>query len=408
MAVNKQQLNTHMTHLEDLIFLQGVKGGQDAIHFLRKYRELLKGNSTSSVDTTVKWDGAPAIFMGPHPESGNFLVAKKSIFAKTTPMWYESIKDIDADPKLSSDLKAKFKVAFNMYKDAGIKKIIQGDFLFAKADLKTKRVGEEEFVSFQPNTIVYMVPAKSELGKKIKKMKMGIVFHTQYTGSALDSMRSDFSITMPKAPDNVWQIDAKYPDMAGTATLTASESRTVDKKLSAAGSAFRSIPAEAFKVITHAPIAIHLCTYVNKFVRAGTTPSSAEAAAGFSAYLKGYFDKERDKRSTIKGKAAVDQREMEIVRPLSAISNEKMKKLFEMYYCMQEVKDLFVKKLSLAGNVKTFLQMANGDLKVTGHEGFVAIDKTGTNSVKLVDRMEFSYANFSDEVIKGWQSDLRR
>ena len=76
MAVSKQQLNTHMTHLEDLVFLQGIDGTRDAIHFLRKYRELLKGNSTSAVNTTVKWDGAPAIFMGcllytsPSPRDG--------------------------------------------------------------------------------------------------------------------------------------------------------------------------------------------------------------------------------------------------------------------------------------------------------------------------------------------------
>jgi len=408
MAVSKQQLNTHMTHLEDLVFLQGIDGTRDAIHFLRKYRELLKGNSTSSVNTTVKWDGAPAIFMGPHPETGNFLVAKKSIFAKRDPKWYESKAEIDSDPKISADLKAKFKVAFDMYKDAKISKIIQGDFLFSAADIKPKRIGEEEFISFQPNTIVYMIPAKSDLGKMIKKMKMGIVFHTQYTGSALDSMRSDFSITMPKKPDNVWQISAEYPDMSGTATLTASESRTVDTKLSTAGSAFRTIGAEAFKVISHPPIAIHLCTYVNKFVRGGLTPTPAEAAAGFLVYLKEYFDKERDKRSSVKGKANVSAREMEVVQPIKSISAEKMKKIFQLYYCLQEIKNLFVKKLSLAGNVKTFLQMKSGDLKVTGHEGFVAIDKTGTNSVKLVDRMEFSYANFSDDVVKGWESDLRK
>jgi hypothetical protein len=136
-------------------------------------------------------------------------------------MWYESTKDIDADSKISSDLKAKFKVAFDCYKDAKIDKIIQGDFLFSKADVGTKTINGEEFVSFQPNTIVYMVPAKSDLGKKLKKMKMGIVFHTAYTGKTLQSMTSSFTITMPKQPDSVWQIDAKYPDMAGTATLTA-------------------------------------------------------------------------------------------------------------------------------------------------------------------------------------------
>ena len=45
---------------------------------------------------------------------------------------------------------------------------------------------------------------------------------------------------------------------------------------------------------------------------------------------------------------------------------------------------------------------------MTAHEGFVATDKLKTNTLKLVDRLEFSYANFSDDVIKGWESDLRR
>ena len=395
MAVSKQKLNTHMTHLEDLVFLGGVDGTRDAIHFLRKYRELLKGNSTSSVNTTVKWDGAPAIFMGPHPETGNFLVAKKSIFAKR-------------DPKISSDLKAKFKIAFDMYKDAGIKKIIQGDFLFAAADIKPKRIGEEEFISFQPNTIVYMIPAKSDLGKTIKKMKMGIVFHTQYTGTALDSMRSDFSITMPKKPDNVWQISAEYPDMSGTATLTAAESRTVDSNLSTVGTEFRKIPASAFKILEHEPIAIICTTYVNTFIRGGVAVSPKVAATGLIPYIREKFKKEADNKKTVKGKAAVNARMMEIIKPLQSIGGTKLQSIFMVYYGLQEVKNLFVKKLSLAGNVKTFLQMKSGDLKVTGHEGFVAIDKSGTNSVKLVDRMEFSYANFSDDVVKGWESDLRK
>ena len=168
--MEKANKNTHLNHLEDMVFLGHIDGTRDAIHFLRKYRELLKGNSTSAVNTTVKWDGAPAIFMGPHPESGNFLVAKKSIFAKRDPKWYESKAEIDADPKISADLKAKFKVAFDMYKDAKISKIIQGDFLFSAADIKPKRIGEEEFISFQPNIIVFMIPAKCDLGKMILKM----------------------------------------------------------------------------------------------------------------------------------------------------------------------------------------------------------------------------------------------
>ena len=66
-----------------------------------------------------------------------------------------------------------------------------------------------------------------------------------------------------------------------------------------------------------------------------------------------------------------------------------------------------IKRLSKASFVKTFLKTNDG-WKVTGQEGFVASDKLGVNSIKLVDRLEFSYANFNQDVIKGWQSDFRR
>jgi len=45
--------------------------------------------------------------------------------------------------------------------------------------------------------------------------------------------------------------------------------------------------------------------------------------------------------------------------------------------------------------------------KVTGEEGYVAIDKLGGDAVKIVDRMEFSYANFSPDILKGWDSPTR-
>lgn len=49
--------NTHMTHLEDLIFDEGVDGTRRAINFLRDLRDMLAGNSDKKLDVTVKWDG---------------------------------------------------------------------------------------------------------------------------------------------------------------------------------------------------------------------------------------------------------------------------------------------------------------------------------------------------------------
>jgi hypothetical protein len=64
-------------------------------------------------------------------------------------------------------------------------------------------------------------------------------------------------------------------------------------------------------------------------------------------------------------------------------------------------KEYIIAKLDSASSIGTMLKTNNG-FKVTSPEGYVAIDRVG-NALKLVNRMEFSKANFSSDIIKGWQ-----
>ena len=66
-----------------------------------------------------------------------------------------------------------------------------------------------------------------------------------------------------------------------------------------------------------------------------------------------------------------------------------------------QAKKMIIDKMNKASQIGTFLRTASG-FKATTPEGFVAIDRVG-NAVKLVDRLEFSRANFSPDVLKGWQ-----
>ena len=63
---------------------------------------------------------------------------------------------------------------------------------------------------------------------------------------------------------------------------------------------------------------------------------------------------------------------------------------------------IIIDKLNKVDSLKTFLKTQSG-YEVTNPEGFVAMDRLGKNSLKLVDRLQFSKANFSSEYIKGWQ-----
>jgi hypothetical protein len=127
--MEKATKNTHLNHLEDMVFLGHIDGTRDAVHFIQKLRDLLIGNTNRDLQTSVKWDGAPAIWMGPHPVDKEFFIAKKSLFNKM-PLYYQSERAIKRSPDLSTELKQKFLLAYKLFKDVKFDKILQGDFLF--------------------------------------------------------------------------------------------------------------------------------------------------------------------------------------------------------------------------------------------------------------------------------------
>ena len=141
---DKAGKNLHLEHIEDEIINFGVDGGRAAINFIRSLRDMLAGASRSSVNMTVKWDGAPAIFAGTDPSDGKFFVAKKSVF-NATPKLYKTNEEIDED--LKGALNSKFKVALAEFPKLGIKGVLQGDLMFTD-DVSTKKIDGTESVSY--------------------------------------------------------------------------------------------------------------------------------------------------------------------------------------------------------------------------------------------------------------------
>ena len=232
--------NLHLEHIEDEILNYGIDGGRASINFIQSLGDMLSGESRSSINMTVKWDGAPAIFAGIDPEDGRFFVAKKSVF-NVDPKLYKTSKEIDAD--LSGDLNAKFKVALAEFSKLGITGVLQGDLMYTSSDLSSETIDGVSYYTFQPNTIVYAVPTDSDLGRVMKKSKIGVVWHTTYSGSTLPDMKASFGVNISKLSktSSVWMDDATYKDVSGRATFTATETAAITKILSQAGSTFRRI-----------------------------------------------------------------------------------------------------------------------------------------------------------------------
>ena len=401
----KEGKNVHLEHIEDLVFNEGVSGTRNAILFLRSVRDMLSGSSTKRINITTKWDGAPAIFAGIDPEDGQFFVAKKGLFNKN-PQMFKSLADIKTSG-MSAELQSKFNTSYTEFKKLGIKSgVYQGDLMFTKEDLSKETINGVSYITFQPNTIVYAVPATSSLAKKIRKSKIGIVWHTTYTGDTIESMTSSFGqsiVSKMRSVSSVWMDDATYKDVSGTATFTAEETANLTSILSQAGKIFQRLPAAALNDIAgEEEFLIRLKAFNNSKVRQGTLiTNERKHVSELIKHFKDYYNKQADTRKSDKGKQAqLDKMKM----LMSYFDNHSgnLVKIYQVVTLLTSAKGMIVDKLNKTGSMPTFLRTKNGFM-TTSQEGYVAIDHMKGGAVKLVDRMEFSRANFSPEVIKGWQ-----
>jgi hypothetical protein len=398
--------NLHMTHAEDAVIDGGVNGTRNVINYFRGIRDMLSGKSSASVNLSVKWDGAPALFAGIDPRDGKFFIAKKGVFNKN-PKIYKTAKEIDDDDSVKGDLNAKFKVALAELSKLGIEGVVQGDFLFTNEDLSKTTIDGESYITFHPNTIVYAIPENSALAKRISKSKIGVVWHTRYRGQDFESMSASFGETIAsnfKEVNSVWAVDAVFEDKSGSATMTQDETDGITKILSDAGRVFRTVRANILRELAeNSELNMRVNTYINSKIRQG---SSVGDPKGFVIelvqYIQEYYQKEMDKKKSEQGKRVQKDKSDAALKMFTPANQKEIEKVFVLYNHIVDAKHFLLNKLNQVQGMKTFLKTNRG-YEVTNPEGFVVIDRLGKNTLKLVDRLEFSKANFSPEYIKGWQ-----
>ena len=398
-----EQKNTHMTHIEDKVLYGGVNGTREAINALRNLRDMLAGESSGKL--SVKWDGAPAIFCGKDPRDDVFFVAKKGIFAKN-PKVYKTNAEIDAD--MTGDLASKMKLALKHLPDLGITDVIQGDFLFSKEDLVTDTIDGQKYTTFHPNTIIYAIPYDD--AQAVRNAKIGIVWHTTYKGDDFESMKASYGVDVSKfkPSKNVWSQDAMLTNVGG-ATMNKKETAEVTKNLSNAGKIFNQIAGSTLRELErNQDLATLIEQYNNTFVREGQLiPNSNTHVTGLMKWVTNKFKKEMDKRKTEKGKMVQQKKLDEIMKFFSPRNKKSLVSIFDLQKSLVLAKLKLINKLNSIAKYDAFVQTTKGYKVKTGAEGFVAIDKLGGDAVKLVDRLEFSYNNFSPDILKGWDKPKR-
>lgn len=393
--------NLHLEHLEDQIILQGIDGGRGSINFLRELRDMLKGNASGRVNMTVKWDGAPAIFCGPHPETKEFFVAKKSLFNKT-PLYYTSEQEIKDAPELSGDLESKFLDSFKYFSKLGMEEILQGDLMFT-SDKEKVTIDGEKFITFQPNTILYMVQEDSKIGKEINNAKIGIVFHTTYTGSTIEDLSASFGAKLPNGNNDIWMDDATYKDVTGYGSMTAKETVALTQALTNTGKQFHKIKRKDLNKFmqlqqllkSKGAVGASYMTYTNALIRGGKFKPNGQEYINF--VTDHWRDKVVAKLKTEKNRKIKEEIGMQIESELRALRGFiDALTLFQKH--LVEGKQLIITALNRVKNVGTFKKTDKG-FEAVNPEGYVCIDRNG-GAVKLVDRMEFAYNNFTAQ--KNW------
>ena len=391
-----QDKNTHLEHLEDDIINRGAAGGDNAINFLKAVRNMLAG-SGQGTNMTVKWDGAPAIICGINPENGKFFVGTKSVFNVNPKINYTS-RDISRNH--GGVVAQKLEVCLANLKRLNIKGILQGDLLFTN-DLKAITIDGEKMISFTPNTITYAVPQNSNIGKRIAKAKMGIVFHTQYSGKKMNSLSASFGTVTGSSNRNIFLASAAYKETA--VLFPKSELNKFDAQIRMAeGSLRKAAPIlnlMSKNISDDLSIGYRLKTYFNHFIR--NSNSSMDKVSVMQKQFRDYFESvlqaEIDKRKTPKGKEKFIKAKKD---GLQFIDRNRQALYFAIasHITLGVAKNTLLQKMNQVQSIGNFIRTSTG-YRVTAPEGYVAVDKVA-GAIKLVDRLEFSRQNFT--MPKGW------
>ena len=392
--------NTHLEHLEDDIINRGSKGGVNAINFLKAVRDMLAGHSGTKINTTVKWDGAPAIICGVNPENGKFFVGTKSVFNVTPKINYTTA---DIRQNHSGAVAQKLSVCLAHLSTLNIKQILQGDLLFTN-DTKSVAIDGEKMISFTPNTITYAVQASSGIGKKIARAKMGIVFHTMYTGKTIKNLNANFGNVRGSGNSRVWVASAAYRDDSGSIMFTKSELSKFDAQIRMAeGSLYKGekilneMQSQASNPLS---VGFRLKAFFNYYIRnnKGGMGKVKVLQDMFRDYYENTLKMEIDARKTDKAK----QKYRDILaNGLKFINQNKSSLYFAIasHVTLANAKTTLIQKMNQIQQIGHYIKTGTG-YRVTAPEGFVAVDRVA-GAVKLVDRLEFSRANFT--LPKGWK-----
>ena len=406
---------THLEHIEDVMLAPkaeggGVDGCHTAVAWMRQLLKMLGEASASGGFLQTKWDGAPSIVCGQNPlAKENFFIGTKSVFNKGKPLaafYPEQIKEMYK----KAEVQNKLLIAFDLLKDAGIEGVIQGDLMYTPGDVKKETIKGEELLIFKPNTITYAIPENSELGQKVLNSKIGVVFHTPYKGGSIREITAAGGrVAIEKFKAAAWDkgvfvIDNDTPlhDIAvSKTTLEQFEKKISEIDIACAKSGkFINLLVDRFD--TSIPGKFHIANYIKSYfndeVKQGGIVNPNRLVKDIARFYQEQMRKEIKQVSSEKAQEVRRDAYIVGIQYLKQHQSEFIS-MVKLYKSMQEAKNIVMDSLDKLEKFKTFALTPNG-YKVTRPEGYVL--HVDGNMIKLIDRLEFAFLNFT--LPKQWKS----
>ena len=393
----------HLEHIEDEILNHGSAGCMASVSAMQELLRML-GKKPSSGYMQTKWDGAPSVVCGKHPVNGMFFVGTKSVFNKTDPKICYTQNDVDIHyGDASPDLKSKLKICIQYFPSLNMGTVCQGDLLFT-SDVKTEEIDGEKLYTFKPNAITYGIPTDHPLGQQIKTAKIGIVFHTSYTGTEVATMTAKAGAPRMKSTSEVFLVENDTP--MDDISVDRSTLSKFEQNVSIVESMCKK--SEVFldhlvdNMGTTGDKKFHVASYLKQFfnaeIRGGRSIGNAQTT--LKALGKFYHEKMMAVIDKLKSDKTIMERRKQMYDGIEYLEKNEQNfvAMLTLYTKIIECKDLVMSQLDHLETFKTYVQTDKG-YKVTNPEGYV-LHHNG-DMIKLVNRIEFSYINFT--LAKSWK-----
>jgi len=354
-------------HPEDFVFSTGTQGAQQALDYFTDI-------ASNPGQTTVKWDGYPALVFG-HGPDGKFSITDKHMFDKkdgTGRAIYSPSDFVKYDAARGVERSGLNNAIANMWRPLakqteGTEGYYWGDLLFSQP-LKP----QNGFYTFKanPKGLTYKIKADSDIGKMLQGKIAGIAVHQYIAPDAVSTSQAQSLNGSLGQLNNDGQVALLPASLSSTPNVKLDQSliKKIQSEISQNGKLIDDLFANS--PVAQSTLSGTLSRYVNKRVEQGSLNNLLNE---FFKYLKTTPDLTNTMRVNLTQYFTQNKNGLKALFQIWA----------DLYNLKLKVKDYFDKV-----EANSPIQAYNDAGEKVGHEGYFY------KGNKLVDRMKFTHNLF--------------